>query len=270
MDTLIVALILAVCGISAGIGTKLAFQRFNRLLSREQERLSREMASSELPDAILERQLQREITALESSTAASYPAAHNERVRDLEVRLAEVHSSQQASQREFAVQSKYHALGLAQAKVRFGLACSFGALGGAVILAGAIKAIFFSPGDSETAVAILTAVSGAIPQALAALLFRSASKADARTAANFDRGRTDRNLATAQQIAANIPEPTLRARVEAALALSMASATIDDAALKLIQSVDESESPAIERPRPLSTPPRSGTSPRLRPAKPDR
>jgi hypothetical protein len=231
-------LILGAAGAVVAIISKFVVVRFDRLISSERDsyetRISFEEDFAPELHAKLAELAQAQAVPPESDAADGIA---RQKMRALEIRLAELEVGQQSSQRDFAIQREYHALGLAQSKISFTLGYIFGALGSLVVLGGAIKALFFANTGSEVTAGVLTSVAGVIPEALSALLFVSASRAGVRAAENFDRGRVDRDLAAAQQIAAEMKDRGLGDRLQAVLALSLAHASIDDAALQLVQEI---------------------------------
>jgi hypothetical protein len=240
MDSLVLAPIIALAGVAAGLLSKFIAARFDRLINRERDHYETRISTHGSLDSDALRKLAADLSRERPSAGA---------LQALEVRLAELEAGQETDQREFAVQREYHALGLAQSKVSFTLGYVFGALGALVVLAGAIKALFFADTSSQATVGILTATAGVIPEALAGLLFVSASRAAKTMAENFDRGRADRDLAAAQHIAAEMQDRALGDRLQAVLALSMAHASIDDAALRLVHQLDPSAHGVNDSPR---------------------
>jgi hypothetical protein len=240
MDSLVLAPIIALAGVAAGILSKCIAARFDRLINRERDHYETRISTHGSLDSDALQKLAADLSRERASAGG---------LQALEVRLAELEAGQETSQREFAVQREYHALGLAQSKVSFTLGYVFGALGALVVLAGAVKALFFADTSGQATVGILTATAGVIPEALAGLLFLSASRAGKTMAENFDRGRADRDLAAAQHIAAEMQDRALGDRLQAVLALSMARASIDDAALQLVHQLDPSAHAANDSPR---------------------
>lgn len=223
-----------------GVVTRLLRERFDQLVTKEREEFEVRFDVAESTSEPSLGTLLTEIRSVEGSALGDKDQTHFDdtrlkRLNDLEVRLATIEADQEASQREFAVQREYHALGLAQSKISFTLGYIFGALGAIVILAGAVKILFFSDTGDQATAAFFTVVAGAIPETLAGLLFVSASRAGARMTENFDRGRADRDLAAAQKIAADMEDRDLGNRLQAILALSMAQASVDESALQLVQ-----------------------------------
>jgi hypothetical protein len=231
MDSLVFAPIIALAGVAAGVLWKFTAARFDGLINRERDHYETRISTHGSLDSDALHKLAAELSRERTSAGG---------LQALEVRLAELEAGQETSQREFAVQREYHALGLAQSKVSFTLGYVFGALGALVVLAGAVKALFLADTSNQAIVGILTATAGVIPEALAGLLFVSASRAGKTMAENFDRGRADRDLAAAQHIAAEMQDRALGDRLQAVLALSMAHASIDDAALQLVHQLDPS------------------------------
>jgi len=216
---------------------KLLGDRFNRLVTKERDNYEVRIEPQESIDLQGIRELLDRISAEAAANSEDMEDPDPARLQALELRLAALEVGHEASERQFAVQREYHSLGLAQSKVSFMLGYVFGALGALVVLAGAAKALFFADSGSEATTAALTAVAGLIPEALAALLFVSANRAGKRMDENFDRGRADRDLASAQQIAAEMQDRVLGDRLQAVLALSMARASIDEGALRLVEQI---------------------------------
>lgn len=153
----------------------------------------------------------------------------------------------QHHQRYFPIQREYHLLGLSQSKRSFTLGYLFGAFGAAVLLAGAVKIIFFTDGASRSTIATYTAVAGAITEAIAGLLFVLANRAGSRMMKNFDRGREDRDLAIAREIATQLEDKTLGDRLHTIVALSMCRVDVDADALEWIyRHESEARTPAAE------------------------
>ena len=237
MDPVTVALTVAVGTTVVSFLGKILGDRANKLVSTERDRYDTRFEIDDTSDAA--KALREIISELrEERESGTNGGATTERLRleALETRFAELETLQ-ASHRDFAVQREYHALGLAQSKISFTLGYVFGALGALLVLAGATKALFFADTTAQATAGILTAVAGVIPEALAGLLFVSASSAGKRMDENFDRGRADRDLAAAQQIAADMEDRVLGDRLQAVLALSMARASIDEASLRLVEQI---------------------------------
>lgn len=226
-----------------GLVTRQLRERFDQLVSKEREQFEIRFGPTESTSEASLGALLSEIRSAEGSALREEGGLHVDdgrlqQLNDLEIRLATIEADQEASQREFAVQREYHSLGLAQSKISFTLGYVFGALGAIVLLAGAVKILFFSDTSNQATAAFFTVIAGAIPEALAGLLFVSASRAGARMTENFDRGRADRDLAAAQKIAGDMEDRALGNRLQAILALSMARASVDESALRLVQMSD--------------------------------
>jgi hypothetical protein len=108
----------------------------------------------------------------------------------------------------------------------------FAALGALVILAGAIKLLFFNGSGATVETATYTAICGAISEAIAALLLAQAERANRRMVELFDRGRHDRDLATAQRIAECLPDDAVSVRTRAWLVFQLAGAADPDASTR--------------------------------------
>lgn len=116
---------------------------------------------------------------------------------------------------------EYHRVGLRQARVAFYTGMVFAALGALVVLAGAVKLLFFGDGDAVQADAYTT-ICGAIAEAVAALLLMQADRANRRMMELFDRGRHDRDLTAAQRIAERLPDDDVGVQLRAWLVLHLA------------------------------------------------
>jgi TRADD-N domain-containing protein len=239
--------------IAAGLGTiiaayagRLLASWFDRIQTQERDEFETRITIADPPNpgslGILLADLSAEVEKSRPQADSGDQRAESRLFEDLESRLSVLEADREAAQRDFAIQREYHALGLAQSKISFTLGYVFGALGAIVILAGAVKLLFFSDGSNAATIGVFTAIAGAIPEALAGLLFVSASKAGSRMSENFDRGREDRDLAAAQEIAASMEDRTLGNRLQAVLALSMAKSTVTDGALRLLERDDQSAS----------------------------
>jgi len=225
-------LVAALIASIAAYAVRLLEHRFDRIVTKERDEFEDRFKAGDSPTGKTIDEMLAEIEQeLDSSGADS---AKDARLHALEARLGELEKDREANHYDFAVQREYHALGLAQSKISFTLGYVFGAVGAVVILAGAVKLLFFSDSDSQVAVGIFTAIAGAIPEALAGLLFVSASRDGTRMTENFDRGRADRDLAAAQRIAAEMEDRELGNRLQAVIALSMARSDVTDTALRLV------------------------------------
>ncbi len=108
----------------------------------------------------------------------------------------------------------------------------FAALGALVILAGAVRLLFFYGANDMAQTGGYTAICGAISEAVAALLLAQAERANRRMVELFDRGRRDRDLATAQRIAERLPDDPVGRRLRAWLVFQLAGAVDPDASMR--------------------------------------
>jgi hypothetical protein len=241
MDPSGLGLIVALAGLVAASAGRLLAHRMNVLIGREREEFESRFGDPEpsfLDEAELEslfaelgkvREELRETGGAEGDGESQLAS----QLRRLEARLTSLERERESGAPETSIEREYHALGLAQSKVSFNLGYAFGALGALIVLAGAVKALFFA-GAGHASTGALIAVAGAIPEALAGLLFLTAGQAGNRMLENFDRGRVDRNLAAAQTIAAEIEDRELGNRLAAVLALSLARSEVSEGSLALV------------------------------------
>jgi Cyanobacterial TRADD-N associated 2-Transmembrane domain len=134
---------------------------------------------------------------------------------------------------------QYHSVGLSQARIAFRLSIAFAGLGALVVLAGAVKLLFFADDHAAMLSGVYTAVCGTIAETVAALLLLQADRANRRMTEFFDRGRRDRDLAAAQQIAAGLADRTIGVWLQVTLALLLAGCATDSAPIASASTLNE-------------------------------
>lgn len=149
---------------------------------------------------------------------------------------------------------KYHAQGLAQSRISFIFSIAFAALGFGVIVV-AILATDPDKGISDQAVPFAAVVSSIIIEAVASLFFVQSNRAQKVMVQFFDRLRTDRRLEEALQLADQMPEPTLRARMMLVLGLSLAQRQVTDELLSVLIGVAGADQMSDRRNSPAPSPP---------------
>jgi hypothetical protein len=122
---------------------------------------------------------------------------------------------------------------------------TFAALGALVILTGAVKLLFFGGDHAAVPSCVYTAICSATPEAVAALLLTQADRANRQMADLFDRDRRDRDLAAAQQIAAELADRTVGDLLQAWLVVQLVDAT-DSTPSALASVLDEASAGSVE------------------------
>jgi hypothetical protein len=182
--------------------------------------------------------------------------------------LEEAHT-EDPREREFALMREYHAQGLAQSRLSFRLSLVFASLGFVVILLAVANSFanHYEPFSQATNLVSLTA--GSVTEAVSALFFVQSNRARALMVGFFDRLRADRNLREAQELAREVPDTALSARLLVLLALSLAEAKLDDRALDFVGdssaepstgvrdglATSGSSTPLVEQPSASDSPP---------------
>jgi hypothetical protein len=133
---------------------------------------------------------------------------------------------------EFNLMTEYHARGLTQSRTSFRFSILFAALGFMVIAVAVVFAM--TDEDAATAATAVPLVAGAIVEAVAGLFFVQSNRASKLMMTFFDSLRSDRKLRDALDLAGNIEDERLRARLQTQLALSMAGTSQSEGTLDLL------------------------------------
>jgi hypothetical protein len=119
-----------------------------------------------------------------------------------------------------------------------------------------------SQDDGVTAANVVALVAGAIVEAVSGLFFVQSNRARQLMVEFFDKLREDRERDRALDLATEVPDEQIRSRLQATLALSLASASVPESVMHVIMdappethAAQAAAAPGGEDGRPL-TPPR--------------
>lgn len=158
--------------------------------------------------------------------------------------------------RELALMSKYHTQGLTQSRVSFIFSIGFAAVG-FILIAVALLTTDPDKAITDQSIPIAGVTSSIVIEAVASLFFVQSNRARQIMVEFFDRLRADRRLEEALQLADEMPDPTLRARMMLVLGLSLAERQVTDELLSVLIGVSKTDSMADRRgvvPPPRSEP----------------
>ena len=163
-------------------------------------------------------------------------------VRLAKHRLMSERTDLDASEKQYLLLSSYHAQSLAQSKQSFWFSLVFASLGFGVIVLAILS------NSSNNIDKTIKLISGTVIDAVAGLFFVQSNKARELMADFFEKLRTDRKLDESLKLVAEVPDTTLRSRLQVVLSLNFAEVKLNDAALQnlLDTRVKGTEIPAVE------------------------
>lgn len=142
-----------------------------------------------------------------------------------------------ASEKQYILLSSYHAQSLAQSKQSFWFSLVFASLGFGVIV---MAILGNSPNNIDKTIKL---ISGTIIDAVAGLFFVQSNKARELMSEFFDKLRTDRKLDESLRLVAEVPDETLKSRLQVVLSLNFADVKLNDEALRNLLDTTGRESP---------------------------
>jgi hypothetical protein len=134
----------------------------------------------------------------------------------------------------------YYAVGLVQAQLSFRLSLIAAGVGFALILYATWTAI--SPKDVDLTRAVIPLVAGTVSEAVAALFFSQSNRTREMMLALLDRLREDSRRIDAIRLGSEISDKSMRARVQASMALAYAG--VDKGELRAVLLAVDPEEPS--------------------------
>ena len=167
------------------------------------------------------------------------------RLPDLdEDRLIEGNPDLDPSERQYLLLKAYHEQSLGQSRTSMWFSLIFAAVGFCVI----ILAVFVPSGSLGSPFGgerLIKLVSGTIIDAVAGLFFVQSNKARELMSTFFDKLRTDRKLDESLTLARQVPDSTLKSRLQLVLSLNFADVKVADPTLLAILGIPANEAHTI-------------------------